>query len=572
MLSRENLLRNEVFPAELPPCFGTNTLADHATEAIIAANAFTQRYSIPLKFSGYKTESSRRKFAIPNPYHYCKAVDVIVQNDGHISTIFKKSSFSLTSPIDKKAKPHQAYAKKSASIADTKEAIERQFQNNRYEIRLDISSFFDSIYTHSIPWAIHTIPVAKKNQRDSKLLGNQLDKCMQAMNYNQTNGILVGNAVSRIISEIILCTLDEAIEKKFPEISCCRFVDDYYIYTKESGKIQEIISFIRNILTQYELSFNETKLQINESPFLYGKPWVEQIRQYIHLQPDVFLSRLIMEYNVHRDIAIIKYGLKVIAQCRYHTKNWPPMQSRLINILVRFPSLADHIIPILWSNKDKLNKTMLKKALYSIIDESLLLNREQELIWAVWYAKVFDIALAQPYIISILKSSTDVAIIILLDYIYTKGLNTKAAIKQQISLLHDSLVLEDVDNDGKSNQLMWTSRWLLAYEADKNKWLNVNGKVFNYAQKNQFFKELLTKGVTFYNSSFVYDEPAKGTRNYEYATRSELYSSINKLKKLIHERLKKEGEQDRLTMTPDEAELYEEFIHAWEQEETVYIG
>lgn len=292
----------------------------------------------------------------------------------------------------------------------------------------------------------------------------------------------------------------------------------------------------------------------------------------MHLQPDVFLSRLIMEYNSHKDIAIIKYGLKVIAQCRYNAKNWPAMQSRLINLWVRFPSLSDHVIPILWHNKDKVNKSILKKALYSIINESLLLNREQELIWATWYAKVFDIPLAQPYIISILKSSNDAAIIILLDYIYKKGLQSKSAIKQQISFLHDSLVQEDVDDDGKSNQLMWTSHWLLAYEADRNKWLNVNGKVFNYAQKNQFFKELLAKGVAFYDPSFIYDEPAKKTRNYEYATRSELYSAINKLKKMIDQRLKEEGEQDCLTMTPEEAEIYEEFVHAWEQEETVYIG
>lgn len=117
----------------------------------------------------------------------------------------------MTAPIEKKVKPHQAYAKRSESIADTKEEIERQYQDNRYEIRLDISSFFDSIYTHSIPWAIHTIAVAKKKRNDKTLLGNKLDKCMQSMNYNQTNGILVGNAVSRIVSEIILCTIDEAI-------------------------------------------------------------------------------------------------------------------------------------------------------------------------------------------------------------------------------------------------------------------------------------------------------------------------------------------------------------------------
>ena len=67
MFTRENLLRTEVFPAELPPCFGTSTLARCINEVMGVANASNQTYSIPLKYSGYKSESSRRKFAIPNP-------------------------------------------------------------------------------------------------------------------------------------------------------------------------------------------------------------------------------------------------------------------------------------------------------------------------------------------------------------------------------------------------------------------------------------------------------------------------------------------------------------------------
>ena len=572
MFTKENLLRCEVFPAELPPCFGTNSMAVCADDIINVANTTNQKYSIPLKYSGYKSEGSRRKFAIPNPYHYCKAVDTIVNRESEISVILKKSSYSLTAPIEKPVKEHQAYAKRSGSIADTKEEIEKQYLDNRYEIRLDISAFFDSIYTHSIPWAIHGIAVAKKKRNDMSLLGNQLDKCMQAMNYNQTNGILVGNAASRIIAEIILCTIDEAIQKKFPQITCRRFVDDYYIYTQDSGKVQEIISFIRTNLAQYELSFNENKIQINESPFLYGKPWVEEIKQYMHLQQDVFLSKLIMEYNSHKDIAIVKYGLKVISQCRYAAKNWPAMQSRIINLWVRFPSLSDHVLPLLWHNKERLNKTILKNAIYSVIDESLLLNREQELIWAVWYAKVFDITLSQPYIVKVLKSTNDVAVIVMLDYIYIKGIQNTSRIKTQLTAIYDKLVQDDTDDSGKKDQLMWSARWLLAYEADRNAWLNINGRTFNYAQKNPFFKELLAKNVMFYDTAYMYESPPKKTRNYEYATRSEMYNAINKLQKMITERLKAEGILDRFSMTHEEEELYEEFVRAWEEEESVYVG
>lgn len=572
MFVAENLFRNEFFPSELPACFNTDDLATYANDAINAANAFGREYSIPLKYSGYKSEASRRKFAIPNPYHYCKVIDLIIREKADIAAVLKKSKYSLTAPIDKKLKANQAYAKKSQSIADTKREIELQYQDNRFEIRLDISSFFDSIYTHSIPWALHGIAYAKRNRNDKNLLGNKLDKQIRSMNYDQTNGILVGNAASRIVSEIILCTIDDQIQRKFPDISCRRFVDDYYIYTKDSSQIQEIISFIRGSLAQYELSFNENKIQINESPFLYGKPWVEQIKQYIHLQPDVFLSKLIMEYNVHKDIAIIKYGLKVISQCRFTKNSWPAMQSRLLNLWVRFPSLSDRIMPILWYNKANLTKMALKNAIYSVIRESLLLNREQELAWAVWFIKVFDINVSQSYIIDVLKSSSDIAIIIMLDIIYKKGMESNLKIKQQLIKLHDDLAADDIDDKNQSNTLLWTSHWLLAYEADRNKWLNVGGKTFQYARKNQFFKTLITKKVKFYDTDFSYPEPEERTKNYEYATRTELYETFKKLKKMIHERLKKDGEQEKLTMSPEEAELYEELVDVWEQEETVYFG
>ena len=566
----ENLLRNEVFPAELPPCFSTDDLAANATVAITTAKSFGCNYSIPLTYSGYKSESSRRKFALPNPYHYCKAVDFIVSKESEIKTILEKSKFSLTAPIDHLPKQDKPYAKRSNNVLDTKRAIECLFQDNRYEIRLDINAFFDNIYTHCIPWAIHGITLAKKKRNDDSLWGNQLDKLMRSLNYDQTNGILVGNAVSRIVSEIILCSIDDQIRKKFPDISCCRFVDDYYIYTSNSSQIQEIISFIRICLAQYELNFNENKIQIHEGPFLYGKPWVEEIKQYIHLQPDIFLTKLIIEYNKNKDIAILKYRLKVISQYRYAKDSWASVQSRLINLWVRFPSLADCIITILWKNKDLIKINSLKRAIYSVIDECILLNREQELIWAVWFIKVFNVSISQPYIIKVLKSSNELAIIIMLDIVHSSGQKDVAAILQQRKQLHAELKNADMDEKGTPNTLLWTSHWLLAYEANRNKWLSLPNSPFEFAKKNQFFNVLLQKNVKFYDPSFSYDTAPKRSRSYEFATRSELYSALEKLKKSLIARLENPGEESTSPLTSEEENLYRKFIEALQVDESIY--
>lgn len=570
MFDAESLLQNEFFPAELPPCFGTSDLAENSRDAIQSANSFGRNYSIPIVYSGYKSETSRRKFAIPNPYHYCKVVDLLVQNDSAISAILKKSTYSLTAPTNRIPKKSQPYAKRSSSISDTKREIELAYQNNRYEIRLDINSFFDNIYTHSIAWAIHGIDQAKRSRNDTSLLGNQIDKAIRALNYDQTNGILVGNAVSRITSEILLCTVDGMIREKFPDISCCRFVDDYYIYTQDSSLIQQIISFIRIKLSQYQLSFNENKIQINESPFLYGKPWVEQIKQYIHLRPDIFLSKLIIEYDKYKDLAILKYGLKIISQSRYTSADWPAMQSRLLNLWVRFPSLSDRIISVLLGNQDLLKRLPLRQAIYSVIDEALLLSREQELIWAVWFIKVFQIPVSQSYIINVLNSGCDPAIIIMLDIINVGGQLQKKPIQSQVQSIRRCLDAADINDKGEANTLLWTSHWLLAYEATRLKWLDFPQRPFEYAKKNLFFNLLLTKNVKFYDANFSYATVKSRTRSYEYATRSELYNALNKLQKAILDRIKNPDTQHSSVRTENENSLYQDFIDILEEDETIY--
>lgn len=569
MFNRKMLLENEYFPAELPPCFSTSELAANEQKVIQAAKAFNRDCSIPLTFSGYKSETARRRFALPNPYHYCLAVDFIVDHEADIKSILQKSKYSLTAPIDRPSQKGQPYAKRTSTVSETKSEIEKLYQDNRYEIRLDISSFFDSIYTHTIPWAAHGIEGSKKRKNDKALWGNTLDKCMEAMNYKQTNGILVGNALSRIVSEIILCTVDEQIQKKFPKLICCRFVDDYYIYTQDSAQIQEIIATIRTVLAQYQLSFNENKLQINESPFIYGKPWVDHMRQYIYLSPDMYLSRLVAEYNTRKDISILKYGLKVIASCQFSAKDWPVMQSRLLNLWVRFPSLADRILPILWQNKNILKRDALKSAVYSVINQSLLLGHAQELIWAVWYIRTFDLKISQQYIIRVLNSENDLAIIIMFDIIERLGVKGQKPIEKQRRELRTMLEEIDAPDGGVKGELMWSGHWLLSYEADRLKWLKFPNDPFEYARGNSFFRELLNSHVKFYNETFSYDAPNALVRGrYDLVSRADLNRALLRLKKTILSRLK--GSHEEADVTPEESLMYDEFIEMLENSENIY--
>ena len=575
MLNYQSLLLNEYFPGELPPCFNTKDLAQAYKDVFTSLSSLNRDYSIPVKYSGYKSETSRRTFAIPNPYHYCKAAKLIVDSFDDLYPIFKSSHYSLTAPRKGKAKKGQAYLKRSNCVADSKKEIEKCFQDNKYEIRLDINSFVDIFYTHSIPWAIHGKKAAKSNRNDRTLLGNRIDEVLRSLNYEQTNGILIGNAVSRIVSEIILCNIDIQIKKQFPNIECCRFVDDYYIYTKERSQIQLIIAFIRNCLAQYELSFNENKIQINESPFIYGKPWVEKIKQYIHLSPDIFLTKLVSEYKEYDDISIFKYGLKILYHCDYNVNAWITMQSRLINLLVKFPSLAELIMMIFLKNKEKLKLTSIKNAVYSIIDESILLNREQELLWALWFVKVFDIKISKNYIYKVFEASSDLSTILLLSIIDEKEKKADKRINAYIENIRAVLDNDDIDDKGRPNSIMWGSHWLLAYESNRNKWLNLPNNPAEYAKKNSFFNTLLKKNIKFFDRDYTYSLSEDTSTNFEYATKSELKDSINKLKHLIRRANKRVLEKMKLVNDQNEDEnenaIYDRIIELVEGESTYYL-
>jgi hypothetical protein len=152
----ENLIRNEYFPAELPPCFTTKVITENYDRIRQWTSGCNRGASIALTYSGFKSENSRRKFAIPNIYHYFKAVNCIVENSTEIFKILDQSKISLSRPLPGTAPVEEPYKKRTYSITQTKQIVETMYQDNLYQIKLDINSFFDSIYTHTIPWAIHT--------------------------------------------------------------------------------------------------------------------------------------------------------------------------------------------------------------------------------------------------------------------------------------------------------------------------------------------------------------------------------------------------------------------------------
>lgn len=149
-----------------------------------------------------------------------------------------------------------------------------------YLFKFDISKCFDSIYTHSISWALLDKEVVKKYLPDSKqTFGNRFDILMQKLNYNETNGILIGPEFSRIFAELILQEIDDRAKQELKlaglhykrDYEIFRYVDDYFVFYNDEAAKDKILSTFRLGLRDFKLSLNDSKT------IQYKKPIITEI-------------------------------------------------------------------------------------------------------------------------------------------------------------------------------------------------------------------------------------------------------------------------------------------------------
>ncbi|MES2588841.1 MAG: antiviral reverse transcriptase Drt3b [Bacteroidota bacterium] len=144
-------------------------------------------------------------------------------------------------------------------------------------LKFDISRCFDSIYTHTLPWALSNKKIVKENLDSTKLsFGGNFDVVMQKMNYNETNGIVIGPEFSRIFAELILQRIDENVRKSLisknyiykKDYDIFRYVDDYFLFFTNEDVKNDILSIYKVKLKEYNLFFNDAKTVLQTKPII----------------------------------------------------------------------------------------------------------------------------------------------------------------------------------------------------------------------------------------------------------------------------------------------------------------
>lgn len=212
-----------------------------------------------------------RQFELIHPFLYVSLVHEVTKYNnwklikkrfGEIraKSIVECVSLPIVSETDKSDKAEQ--------ILNWWEQIEQKSLvlslDYNYVYHTDITDCYGSIYTHSIPWALHSKEVSKAKRKDKKLIGNMIDFHMQNMSNGQTNGIPQGSVLMDFIAEIVLSYADLCLSMKLKHINkkdfyILRYRDDYRIFVNSTQIANEIIKTLSEVLIDLGLKLHAGK-------------------------------------------------------------------------------------------------------------------------------------------------------------------------------------------------------------------------------------------------------------------------------------------------------------------------
>jgi hypothetical protein len=134
---------------------------------------------------------------------------------------------------------------------------------NSFVVKTDIADFYPRIYLHRIENALSNIDISRNHKQ-------VIEQFIKAFNARDSFGIPVGSNASRLIAELILCDIDDAIMSE--GINHTRFVDDIVFMAKDYSDAYRKLSAIAEVIyncTGHTLS--EKKTEIIEKNFFIDK-------------------------------------------------------------------------------------------------------------------------------------------------------------------------------------------------------------------------------------------------------------------------------------------------------------
>ena len=489
----EMLYKYGMFSEYIPSCFNSYSLYEQIDK--LRTSYTKSNCSECVELSIYKTDITRRIIKVPNPEQYvflCEKIKKYIDEIQHTICLNENTeSNPFRENKNGKFLDIPLYCQIKGINTNFWETVKKRMlysMGYKYQLKLDLSKFYDSIYTHIMEWCI-----SGEKKKAKRNWGSDLDYALRATQLKQTKGIPTGPFTSRIISEFILTTIDN--ELRDAGFKFKHYVDDYRFYFKTKDDAISGLKEIANIFSGYKLELNDSKTEITEYPYdtrvnlnhvLYNAKKINETEKIIYVIGEC--NRL---YK-NGEAASYKYVLKSFKNLeKGDLEQWLYLESFFLSVLTIKPDLVRYISTIVIEHKNLVSFRFIK-ILKEILKSNIEDKNECEVLWIFWLLLKLDaLKIIEDNIIifqDVLSLENDLILIMVIDYIKENNVKND---KIDALLKCKETYIASLELKG--------SHWLLLYEAIIKKWFK-NDNITKKIQNNNFFKVMKKNKVDFYNS------------------------------------------------------------------------
>lgn len=349
LLERQYLPHVKKNGEELPPIFDSTSFTEVAAEALGSEGL---KHASWVEFRTRRFDGLVRRMGVPHPVPYARLVLHVRDHWSELEPLLEGSRSQIKPDWHADGRVIQM---DYVDHADQHGQLTKLAHGKAYMVKADISNCFPSIYSHALDWALRTKPVAKADSHPSSTAWeSRLDTYARRCVNNETKGLLIGPAVSNVLSEIVLQRIDEDLANH----EYMRFVDDYTAYFFTRDDAEQFLLELQRALGKFRLDLNTKKTRIVSLREGIGDAWMAEISSHLPAdESDLATARFLQ----HAELIAQRYpGQSVL---KFAAKTLLGRASRagigsifVVDELVRMTHFHPHLLPLLSQEIGKLAK------------------------------------------------------------------------------------------------------------------------------------------------------------------------------------------------------------------------
>lgn len=501
MSFRHTTISKGYFPKELPPPFTTTPFARFATDKptikrrllnqrILSKALNPQDWAALTVHNKARQASLVRRLSIPNPVHFYRLVDVLGKNFKRVFSASASGTIAGSRPVfrlhDERAIDamlhYRDLTRRRISATSLCDVV----------LHADVSRCYPTIYTHSIPWALHGKSRAKASMRSATLLGNKIDKAIRDGQRGQTLGIPIGPDTSLLIAEIILARVDREMKKHLSK--SYRWFDDYTIGFASESSARSGLAELERCLSNYELQLGSEKSRIQRLPGALDGGWKYQLLLFLSRIKRIDQEIVEQLFQVVQDLSkqypkdsVATFAIQFLHSKTMTDRTWHELERTLAHFCLADASALPRVCGLI-SRRILDSKPVDKDFWCEFISGHVMRHAPSDhgnqVSWALWLALLLETKLGQKPCVEICKMTDNVVALLYL-HLRSKGLtHLGSPVTRWQKLVSNTALVEE--------------NWLLVYEAIKKGWLSDTG---GFVTGNSIFGPMISDDVYFYDEN-----------------------------------------------------------------------